>query len=417
MTTYSRGVAKLLTIAPEASFGVPNLTAGAGQLLRRTSSDLNLNINQIESQEILPSQQVRDSRNGARTVQGTIAGQLSPATYTTLFQGLLRSTFTTVAATAALTDVAATLNGSTGNLDLVGTGSDAFSSKFKLGDILRLTGVAAGAAGTADNGANFRVVAVSASTMSLAPITAIPLGFTAGAPGEVFTLPGKKLFIPASGQLDQSYSIEHFYSDIGLSELFVGCKVSQISINFPASGFVTIQASVTGSTMLSQTTGSPQLPSPTLPTTSTSLTAVSGRVHYNGTTILYITAMNLQLQSAVQPVNVVGATLVPAIFLGNVMAKGTMSTLTAVDNLTTDFLNENEVSLSIVATTSPAIGSDFISFHMPRVKLTSSTKQDSQTSISRSFGFMALENAGTIGGVAVTTSDLTTIMMQDSLTP
>ncbi|MGI4796926.1 MAG: phage tail tube protein [Janthinobacterium lividum] len=413
MTTFARGVAKLLTICPETGgFGVPNTTPGAGTLLRRTTSDLNINISQLESQEILPSQQVRDSRNGARTVQGTIAGQLSCGTYSQLFQGLLRNTFQPVNSTPNLSDVSASFNAATGALDLYGSGGDNFTGFFRLGDIVRLTGAAA----SADNGANFRIVALSPSTMSLSPLTAQPQGFSSGAPGEVFSLPGKKLFIPATGQLDQSFSFEHFYSDIGLSELFVGCKPTQISLNFPASGFVTMQAGLTGQQMLSTVTGQPQLPSPGPVNSNTSLTAVSGRVHYNGNTIAYITAMNLQIMSSVQPVNVVGNPLVPAIFLGNAMAKGTISMLTALDTLTSDFLNEAEVSLSVACTSSPLPGADFISFHLPRVKLTSSTKQDSQTSISRSFGFMALENAGVINGVSVNTSDLTTVMIQDSLT-
>lgn len=402
MTTFARGVAKTVAINSETTFGT--VGAGSGQLLRRTSSDLNLSVAQIQSQEILQSQQVRDQRAGPRQVQGTLAGQLSPTTYSMLFEGLLRSTFAAVAPIANLSDTSSTLDGY-GNI-IVTSASGNFSSRFKTGDMIRPSGLTGGAG--YDNLEDSRVIAISPTSMTLS----VPANSIAWATGQTdtFTLPGKKLFIPSVGQLNKSFSVEHWYSDIGESELFVGCKITQISMNIPASGFVTIQASVSGRDMIKTTTQA--FPAAAPLSTTTGLTATTGKVLYNGIAMAYITAMSIQIVSSVGNDPVVGANVVPEIFLGTVMVRGSLSALTTSDTLTNDFLAENEVMLSLLVTTSPAPNAEFMSIHLPRVKLTSSTKTDSDKGIMRSFNFVALENTGSAVG-----SDLTSIMIQDSLTP
>ncbi len=402
MAIFARGVAKTVAINPEATFGV--IGAGAGQLLRRTSSDLNLSVQQVQSQEILPSQQVRDSRNGPRQVQGTLAGQLSPSSYTPLFEGLLRSTFAPVAPVTGLTDTQATTDAN-GNY-VVTSATANWATHFKIGDIVRpsgLTGLA-----SSDNGDDLRVVMVSSNSITLQP-PGMPIAWNT-AQTDSFALPGKKLIIPATGQLDKSFSLEHWYSDTGQSETFVGCKVTQLSLNVPASGFCTMQASITGRDM--QASSVQQFPGAAVASNTTGLTATTGKISYNGVAMAYITAFALQIVSSVGNDQVVGSNLVPGIFLGTLMAKGSLSALTTTDTLTTDFLNENEVSLSLTMTSSPAEGAEFISIHLPRVKLTSSTKNDSDKAIVRSFQFMALENSG-----SVPNADFTTVMIQDSQTP
>lgn len=402
MTTFARGVAKTVTINPETSFGI--VGAGTGQLLRRTSSDLNLSVAQVQSQEILQSQQVRDQRNGPRQVQGTLAGQLSPSTYSMLFEGLLRSTFAPVMPLVNFTDTAATLDG---NQNVVVTTSGGnFAQRFRNGDMLRVSGLIGASA--VNNFDDARVIAVSAGSMTLS----VPKGSAAWTTGQTntFTLPGKKLFIPATGQLNKSFSLEHWYSDIGESELFLGCKVTQISLNIPASGFVTVQASVSGQDMNKTTVQA--FPAPAPLSSTTGLTATTGKVSYNGAAIAYISAMSVQIVSSVGNDPVVGSNIVPEIFLGTLMVRGSISAMTTSDSLTADFLNENEVSLSVLMTTGPADNAEFMSIHMPRVKLISSTKNDSDKAIMRSFNFVALENTGSASG-----HDLTSIVVQDSQTP
>src|SRR5690606_37284888 len=78
-------------IGEETTFGTAS--SETGQLLRRTQSTIDLTKDSYQSQEILPSQQVRDARHGIRRVPGNIRGELSPGAYPMLFEGLLRKAF------------------------------------------------------------------------------------------------------------------------------------------------------------------------------------------------------------------------------------------------------------------------------------------------------------------------------------
>lgn len=401
---FSRGVAKTVAVGIETSFGTAS--AAAGQLLRRTNSDLNLNVAQIQSQEILPSQQVRDQRQGSRSIQGTLAGQLHGGGYQLLFETLLRSSFAVPASSsfAGVSDSAATIDGN-GNLVLT-SASTTFTNKLHTGDVVRLTGLTGGPA--IENSADMRVVAMTANSLTLAPPTGLTPGVWASGQTDTISFIGKKLIIPATAQQDKSFTLEHWYSDIGVSEVFTGCKVTSIGINIPANQFATIQASITGQNGV---TGASQLfTGAAAASTATGLTAVTGQIAYQGKALGYFQSMSLQISTQVGADPVIGSNIIPAIFLGTLSVSGSLTALFTSDTMTADFLNENEVSLSLLLTDSPANNANFVEIHLPRVKLTSSTKNDSDRAIVRSYSFMALENTGSIAG-----ADLTTIMIQDSL--
>ena len=276
------------------------------------------------------------------------------------------------------------------------------TSGIKFGDIVRISsGVNAGI--------NFRVIGFPSPTqISMMPIGGVPQAFGTAAALQVAGV-GRKLIIPQGPQqIDRSFSLEHWYSDLGQSELFTGIKPSQIALNIPASGFVTAQFSFTGQNSIAGT--SQVYPSAGAVSTGTSLTATSGRVIYQGTTLAYLTGANLQLMTQAQAPNTVGSNIAPALFVSELMARGSFTSLYTADTLTNDFLNENEVSLSFTMTSSPSGTADFVSIFLPRVKLTSSTKTDSQSAITRSYNFVGLEYLGNLPSV-----DYTTVVIQDSL--
>ena len=409
MTTpvYARGVSKLVSVALESSFGT--LPAVAGQELRRVTSDLNANVSAITSQEILPSQQVRDARHGPQQVAGTISGQLSPQTYAILFKILLRNTFGSAnVTTGAITDTSAVVTN--GNLVVTSVATNFATGGFYEGDVIRMTGLTGSPAGL--NGANFRIVAISGKVMTLCPPSSVtPAAWTTGQ-SVTFTIPGSKIYIPATGQSNTSMSVEHYYQDVGVTELFTGCVVNQIAVNVPPAGFVGFQASLIGKQMIYNGSASgTNFTSLTAPTTTTSLTGVGGQILYNGAVIAVVTQASVQIAAAVQADPVVGSNYVPAIFPGTVSVRGSLTALfPSGDTLTTDFLNENLVELSLLFTTSPAPGADFVSILMPVTKLMSSTKTDSDRAITRSFQFQALENTGQNAN-----ANLSTVIIQDSL--
>ena len=399
MTTFATGVYKTLTVLSESTFGVK--ASGTGQQLRRVSSDMNLNVASLESNEILPSLQVRDARHGPRQVTGTISGQFSPGTYGLLLSNLMRNSYVAGVSVTGIADSVLTVDGSGLFATLSSASSTFITAGFAVGDVVRLTGLTG--ASVADNGVDMRITTLTQTSMVLTQIRGTLVGYASGQTLGI-AVPGKKLTMGTSQ--GASFSLEHWYADVGKSELFLGCKVSQISINVPASGFVQMQASITAQQRVDAT--SQALTGPTGVTTSNSLTANGGSVFYAGAANAYISQMSLQISADLQADPTIGSDIVPAIFQGTMRVRGSFSALMAADTMDADFLNETELGLGMVMTTGPLPTADFVNLYVPRTKLMSGTKNDSNKAIMRSFNFVGLE--------ALTGAD-TSIVVQDSLQP
>ena len=87
--TIAQGIEKQVRFKVESVFGEAAGATGA-QLLRRVTSDLDLNKDTYESAEIATHQQDVDFRHGVRKVGGTINGELSIGTYEAFLAAALR---------------------------------------------------------------------------------------------------------------------------------------------------------------------------------------------------------------------------------------------------------------------------------------------------------------------------------------
>lgn len=397
MTTFARGVAKTLAIAKETAFGTQS--SATAKFLRRVSSDLFLSKDSYESQEILTSQQIRDARHGVRRASGTLGAQLSPGAYNDMFEGMLRGTWTagvSVNKTAVIID--------TVNKTITCASPNWVTDGFRRGDVINLSAITGG--GAANNNVNLRVANVSSTFLTLyeTPPSAI------ASPGTTATIAvvGKKVMMPATGQVFRSYTVEHWFDDLGLSELFVGCRVSQLSLNMPASGLVSFSASLTGQDMI---TGSSQIYSTaTASTSDNSLAAVNGRLAYAGADLGVITGMSLQIATQVQANPVLGSNVVPEIFQGTMRVNGSFTAMFTDETLMTQFLQETEVELMLYMTSDTSPNSHFMSIYLPRVKAMSASKSDGDMSLVQSFNFVALEKVPATGAGI----DATSIVVQDS---
>lgn len=404
MPTYARGVARSIVFAPElVTYGTQG--AGPGQLLRRTNMSMDLQVQAIESAEINPDAQLVDARHGPQLLQGQIAGQLSPGTYKSLFEGLLRGTWTAGAFTAAIT---ATLTVSSGIGTLTAAAVDLFAGGFKKGDVIRFSGLVSDA--VPQNSINFRITNVALHVITIAPHPLL-ITWVAAQTAVVMTVVGKKLTTPVyASQVYRSYTAEDWKADISESKLGLGIRVVQGAINIPAAGFTTLGLTYSGQTMTKS--GSRVYASPTAASTSSGVTGVNGKVSYAGVDLAYITAANVNIAAAAQPIQAVGNALTTDIVLGMITARGTISALSTADSMTADFLAETELDLSFYLTGGGGNAADFVSIYMGRVKLQAASEQDSQTAIMRNYNFSALRQTG--GGTGTAWDD-TTLVMQDSL--
>ena len=76
----SKGTAKQVGYKKETTWGT---LAGntSGKLLRRVTASFNLVKDAYESGEIRTDRQIADYRHGVRSAEGSLNGELSPATY------------------------------------------------------------------------------------------------------------------------------------------------------------------------------------------------------------------------------------------------------------------------------------------------------------------------------------------------
>ena len=227
--------------------------------------------------------------------------------------------------------------------------------------------------------------------------------------GSTVAVQGKKTWIPATGQTDISYSLEHWYNDITQSEVFSGIKFDKASINLPPTGLATVNFDVIGQNLTTATAR--YFTSPTAIPGTGVVAAVNGVLIVNGVAQTVVTGLSLSIDPAFSGDPVVGANTVPNQFAGPVTITGQF-TAYFTDNVLRDlFVNETESSLIVALTTDNTATADVLCFTLPRIKVGGQQKSDGTGGIVQTFPFQALYNVN--GGTGVATEQ-TTILIQDT---
>lgn len=402
--SFKKGVNKVIAIAKEASFGT--LAVAQAQQLRRVNFVMNLNKDVYQSQEILPSQQIRDGRHGVRRVTANLNGQWSPGSFVPFFENMLRKPF---AAGVTATNLSVTPDGTAGTFTRA-TGSW-ITDGFKVGDVVRFSGFTAGAAGNNDR--NFRIKDLSA--LVLTAYNTAPENVTTATQQTSIgcAVVGKKSMVPVTGHEFMSHTIEEWMPDgaTASSHRGLGMTMQAARINLPATGFATVDFQMVGQDMAFTTTQA--YPSATPANSANGLTAVNGRIRFNGADVAYITGAQITIAAPVDAPPVVGSDIIPAVFAGTITAQGQVNALLKDDSLLTLFNAETEVDLHLWLTTGSTANADFCTIVMNRVKLMSNQRNDGDRSIMQMLSFQAFEHV--TGAGTGTKFDASTIIMQDSL--
>lgn len=391
------GVSKELRYKNETAWGTPAGATGA-QLLRRVSSDLSLTKESYQSNEIRTDYQIADFRHGVRSVAGSITGELSPKTYADFFAAALRKDFAAGATTGAVAVLAVTSTGT----EFTRSSGSFVTDGFKVGDVVSATGFT----DTNNNNHYCLVTAVAALTLDIAPLDGVPL--TDEAEGDTVTIAvvGKKTYTPETGHTDNSFSIEHWHDDVNQSELFTGCKVNTIEIGLPPTGMSTVTIGLMGKDVVTAT--SEYFTTPTANTTTGILASVNGIAYALGSKQTVLTGLSINIAGGMSMQPVVGSNTPPDIFEGRVVVTGEMTAFFENGDLRDAFLDEDEVALVFVFTTSNVKNPDFVAFTLPRVKFGSANKNDGETGIVQTLSYQALLNTAGSG------ADKTTLIIQDS---
>lgn len=397
----SKGTSKVVAYKKESTWGTAAGSSGA-KLLRRVTASFNLVKEAYESSEIRTDRQISDFRHGVRSAEGSLNGELSPATYADFIASIVARDFTSApSATSLSVTIAAsgllfTITRATGSW---------LTDGFNVGMVIRLTGAGLD---TTNVGRNLLIASVSATVLSVTPINEAQLVAEGPIASVVATAVGKVTYVPASGHTDDSFTVEEFYSDIAQSEVYTGMKVNSVAVQLPATGLTTVDFGFAGKD-LAQTGTSQYFVSPTAQNNNGIFAAVNGVMLVAGQPVALITSADFSIERATENAVSVGSNSISEIFTGRIRVTGNLSVYFQDAAFRGYFDEETPVSIVLAVTADSSPNSGFITFTLPKVKLGSFTKDDGELGIIASTSFQALLNDVTTAGLPATT-----IQIQDS---
>ncbi|CAB4122361.1 hypothetical protein UFOVP32_12 [uncultured Caudovirales phage] len=385
---------------PETTFGVA-ASATAGQLLRRVSTSLATNKDTFTSAEVRSDMQIADVRHGARSVRGNVEGELSTQSYDDWLEALMRGTWAAGVSTSPTdfaTGVTVAGSGTGSTLTFSGAGN-LLTKGFKVGDIVRATGLTA----TANNNVNLRITALTSTVMTVYPALTVQVQ---QATGWTVSVPGKKLTM---GTIQRSFTLEQQLSDIAVYEQYTGVRIGGAQFAAQPNGISTVSWELMGQ---NGTAGSgPYFASPTAQTNTGVVSGVDGALRLNGKEQAVVTGAQLNFTNNLSMGPVIGSTVSPNIFYGRMVCTGSVSAYLEDVSLISAFLNESEIDLVLQLEASGTDPQDFLAFNMQRIKLNGATKTiGADGGVIAQFPFQALLKSGGTG----TAYDQSTLTIQRS---
>lgn len=397
----SKGTAKQVGYKRESQWGT---LAGntSGKLLRRVTASFNLVKDAYESGEIRTDRQIADYRHGVRSAEGSLNGELSPATYADFMGSIVGKDF--VAGPSA-TGLSVTIAASGSLYTVTRAAGSWLTDGFQVGMVVRLTGAGLNAA---NSGKNLLIASMTATVLTVAVMN----GSTMTAEGPIASVTangtGKVTSVPASGHTDDSYTVEEWYADIAQSEAYTGMKLNSMAVQLPATGLTTVDFGFAGKDLTQKGT-TQYFTSPTAQNSNGIFAAVNGVMLVAGQPVALVTSADFTVERATENATAVGSNSVAEIFTGRIRVTGNLSVYFQDATFRGYFDAETPVTLVLALTTDSTANSQFVTFTLPKVKLGSFTRDDGELGIVASASFQALLNDVTTGGLPATT-----IQIQDS---
>ena len=401
--TIAQGTKKQVRFKRQSSKGTLAGTSD-GQIVRRTSATFELAKETYNTaDEITSKRQLTSVRHGVRLVNGSLAGLLSPGTYADQLSALLLRDF---AAVADITGLSITIAGSGPYTITRGTGSF-LTDGIKVGMVVRLTD----GSFDADNlDKNLFVTGVTALVLTVLVLNGSDLTAEGPIASATVSVPGKVTYVPETGHTNIYYTVEEWYPDASHSERNIDVKITQAALALPGSGNATVNFTATGLDQTTDTTA--YFTSPAAETTTDVLVAAAGALLVNGTSQAVITDLSFDINGSGTPADgVVGADIRPDVFMGKVMVTGSFTGYFEGGTIPNLFVNETETSIVCALAAGAEADADFMTITLSALKLNSSTPDDNETGLKRTYNFEATYNAA--GGAALANT-ATTIQIQDS---
>lgn len=349
---YQSGSNIIVGYKAQAGLGTPATGAGGlGLRINKGSAGMRLSKAIIESGEVRRDGQSTRGRHGSRQAAGSYVSELSVGSLDTIFEAAMRAAWT-----AALSITEATMTSiTTTTSTIVAAGGSWLTQGVRVGDMVKLTNHST----AANNGKWFRVVAVTATTITVA---GTPLVLDAAA-DITFTLTVAKTLIHASAPTERYFTIDEYFQDLDKSLVWTDCKFNRIEVSASPDSPIVCTLGVIGLDGGSVMGASaPQLTGPTF-TTTLPLVLADGTIRVNGVDYADLTAFNfvLDLGGSVPSVLAPNA---PDVFLGNAKLSGSVSGLRTDFDHFDAFDAETQVDFFAHCAEVETDPKDFVSFYI-----------------------------------------------------
>ena len=395
------GIYKQVSIKKETAYGTLAGATGA-RTLARVEGVFNLNKEAYESNRIRTDLQYSDTRHGVRSVAGNINDELVPGALSDVIGSICKRAFAAVVPETALS---LTIAAAGNNYTITRAAGSWLTGGKRVGQVVRLT---AGTFNAANLNKNLFVLGVTATALTVATANGSELVAEGPVASATLIVPGKYTYVPLTGHVEDSYTVEEWFSDVPRCEVVVGWKPAQAALRLPPTGLATIAITGMGKD-LAKNEPTRYFTSPTAPTEAASLAAVNGLLRTGGNAQLAVTNLDIDITSAYSGEATVGSNTKNFQFAEGVKVSGSFSCYFEDGTLPSLFYDENLTTLDVLMTSDNSATAEFMTFSLNRVKVNSADKNDGRGAIVRTYAFTASVHP-TAGE-----REATTIAIQDSL--
>lgn len=198
---------------------------------------------------------------------------------------------------------------------------------------------------------------------------------------------GKILIVPQSNHTTDSFTLEDVFRDINVSRQYIGCRVSKISVDVQPNGIASIVVSFLGQRGEESTAA--YFTNPTDLTQSGKLAGVKGVLQVNKRPVGLVTAFKLDIDLGASSEPVLGAKFAPDVFIGTIAVSGSFTMYFQDKTMIDAVRNGTDLSLALRMDAEEATGSDYLTFILPGVKVTSNELDDGAKNIMQTLNFDA----------------------------
>ena len=201
-----------------------------------------------------------------------------------------------------------------------------------------------------------------------------------------------------TGKVLNTVTFEEWHNDISLGFVYNGCFCDKLALKFPLTGFVTLDGTIAGQNMTTETT---QLATPTPAVVETPYTMVTATLKEGGTTIALLTTVDITVDNGATAIEVLGGAYPVGYTPGMSKITGTISGVITNATLMNKFLNQTASSIEVQVTD----GTNTLDFNMPNVFYTGMKKSVSgQGAVAFSMPFNALKDSTSGSNLIITES-------------